>query len=353
MRPTFSVVMATRNSMRTLERVLKALRAQDFPSEQVELLVVDGASTDGTRETAVRYGARVIDNPKVEPVNAKLLGLKEATGKYLMYLDSDEVLESDQALNKRAKVFAENPKVHMVFASGYANAPGATFAARYINEFGDPFSMYFYRLSKNALFFVNVMRRWLTTVREEKDYLILKLGEGRQPILENAACGNAIDLDFFRSKFPELCDKPWGPVHFFYHMQTYSKEFALTKDDAIVHFSADHWSGFLRKIDWRIRNNVFFVDDMGASGLTGRLRFEQSLAARLRPYFYIPYVLLLLPVCADAVYLMWTRRDPAYWLHVPLSLYTLAVILSLKTLKSLGYRPRLTGYGEAASIRGR
>ncbi len=346
----FSVIMATLNSIRTIEASLKSLRAQDYPQDQIEILVIDGGSTDGTREIAIRYGARIVENPRVEPVTAKLIGLREATGNYLIHVDSDEVLQSPRALAKRAKVFQENPNIRMVFGSGYANAPNATFAARYINEFGDPFSMFFYRLSKSSFFFISTMRRRLPMVRNDKDYAVFRVAGGAQPILENAACGNTIDLGFFRREFPELSDKPWGPVHFFYHMQAHTSDFAITKDDAIVHYSADRWSGFLRKIDWRVRNNIFFLDDMGASGFSGRQIFEKGLLLRLRPYLYIPYVLLLLPVTVDAVILMWTRRDPAFILHIPLSFYTLTMILSMRLLKAVGYKPRLTGYGQQKAV---
>lgn len=345
----FSIVMATLNSMRTIEPSLKALRAQNYPQELVEIMVIDGGSTDGTREIAARYGCRVLDNPRVEPVSAKLIGLKEATGDYLMHVDSDEVLVSRDALKKRALVFAENDQVKMVFATGYVTPPGVHFAARYINEFGDPFSMFFYRLSKDSRFFLPKMRKWLGTTREEVDYCLFTLTDGPQPILENAAVGNCIDLAFFRGNFPELCDKPWGPVHFFYQMQKFTKLFAITKDDGILHFSADHWKGFLTKIKWRIRNNIFFAGDMGAAGFSGRTRFERG-GTRLKKYLYLPYAFLLVAVTLDAIGLMWTRRDPRYWLHVPLTLYTAGMIVGMMALKTLGYRPDLKSYGEQKII---
>jgi hypothetical protein len=52
------------------------------------------------QSTAARFGCCVIDNPRVELVSAKLIGLKEATGDY-KHVDSDEVLVSPEALNAR------------------------------------------------------------------------------------------------------------------------------------------------------------------------------------------------------------------------------------------------------------
>lgn len=340
----FSVIMATLNSMRTLEASLKALRAQDYPQDLVEILVVDGGSTDATRETALRYGCRVIDNPQVEPVSAKLIGLREATGDYLMHVDSDEVLLSTQALKKRAQIFAEQSEVKMIFATGYVSPAGVPFAARYINEFGDPFSMFYYRLSKDSRFFLKAAKRRMAVVSENADSILFEVLPSTPLIFENAACANCIDLHFFRQNFAELCTKPWGPVHFFYHMQKFTKRFAVTKDDSVAHYSADHWKGFLGKIKWRVRNNLFFSETIGTSGFSGRTQFD-SKWARVKKYFFLPYAFLILPVTIDALGLCWSRRDPYYILHVPLALYTAWTIVALSTLKLFGYRPQQKSYG--------
>jgi glycosyltransferase involved in cell wall biosynthesis len=337
--------MATLNSMRTLEMALKAIRDQDYPQERVEILVVDGGSTDQTRETALKYGCRVLDNPEVNPVAAKFIGLREATGDYLVYIDSDEVLMNRNALKKRARAFDSHPDVRMVFSTGYKNPPGIPMAARYINEFGDPFSMFYYRLSKNFQRLIPRLRRRLQVQIESSDYVVFHLSDGAQPILENGACANCIDLAFFRAHFGDLCNKHGGPVHFFYHMQKYTKLFAVTKDDPVLHYSADHWLSFLRKIKWRILNNVFFPSEIGESGFIGRARFD-GLSARLRRYAYLPYAFLLVPLVVDTLYLICSRRDFQYWMHIPFTFYTAGTIASMMALKLVGYHPRPLIYGQ-------
>lgn len=353
-RPKFSVVMATLNSMRTLETSLAAITGQNYPKELVEILVVDGGSTDGTRETASRFGARVLDNPKVDPVSAKLIGLREATGDYLMHIDSDEELMSSETLQHHADTYLSNPEVRMVFSTGYVNPPGAPFAARYINEYGDPFSMYFYHLSKDFRFFSKQILERSRKVREDGGCLILEADTGRQPILENAACANSIDLQFFRREFSDLCDKPWGPVHFFYHMQKFTKIFAVTLHDPVRHHSADHMRGFLNKIKWRVRNNIFSPGELGRAGFSGRLEVDGAaspLSLKMRSLGFIPYTFLLFPVVLDSVYHIWTRRDLAYWQHVPLCWYTAISIVMMKLRKILGFRPDIKSYGEQKIIR--
>jgi len=105
----------------------------------------------------------------------------------------------------------------------------------------------------------------------------------------------------------------------------------------------------LRKIKWRVRNNVFFAQDLASAGFTGRLQFESPFT-RLKKFLYIPYAFLLFPTICDALALIWSRRDPAYWKHVPLTLYTAGLIAFMMLQRTLGYRPVRKSYGEEKVI---
>ena len=77
--PIVTVAIATYNSEKLLPRTLKAIRKQSYPQEKIEILIIDGGSKDKTRLIAQEYGAIEIDNPKTEPVNAKLISDKMRT----------------------------------------------------------------------------------------------------------------------------------------------------------------------------------------------------------------------------------------------------------------------------------
>ena len=47
--PSISVIVPVRNEARSIERTLRVLLTQDFPREQFEVIVADGASTDADR----------------------------------------------------------------------------------------------------------------------------------------------------------------------------------------------------------------------------------------------------------------------------------------------------------------
>ena len=63
-----SIIMPTFNAERTLEKSLTSIVNQTLPRECIEILVIDGGSTDQTVKIAERFGAKILKNEKRLPV---------------------------------------------------------------------------------------------------------------------------------------------------------------------------------------------------------------------------------------------------------------------------------------------
>jgi glycosyltransferase involved in cell wall biosynthesis len=87
-----SVVVPTRNSVRTVGRCLASVRAQTWPA--VELVVVDNWSTDGTWEVASAV-ADVVVQAGPERSAQRNLGIARAVGEWVLWVDSDMTLAPD------------------------------------------------------------------------------------------------------------------------------------------------------------------------------------------------------------------------------------------------------------------
>lgn len=89
-RPTISVIMPIRNEGPSIRAALESVTAQDYPSELVEVLVVDGCSTDETREQVCAVAdprVRLLDNPAGIVPTALNIGLAQASGTVIVRVD--------------------------------------------------------------------------------------------------------------------------------------------------------------------------------------------------------------------------------------------------------------------------
>ncbi|MEG1753683.1 MAG: glycosyltransferase, partial [Christensenella sp.] len=152
-RPLFSFVIPTYNSEKTLAKTLMSIMQQGFEPELLEILIIDGGSTDATLEIAAKYGALIIENPKRLPEYAKFIGMNKATGKYIVKMDSDEAFISNLQLKKRLQLVEKWPDVKCVVADRLKKPTEGNWgiANEYINLFGDPFSFFVYKSKGTVL----------------------------------------------------------------------------------------------------------------------------------------------------------------------------------------------------------
>ncbi|HEX2978987.1 MAG TPA: sugar transferase [Anaerolineaceae bacterium] len=90
--PSVSILMPVRNEADYIKRSLDAVLAQDYPHDRMEIFVIDGMSTDGTREIVANYIAanqniRLLDNPGRIAPTALNVGLRNATGDVIIRVD--------------------------------------------------------------------------------------------------------------------------------------------------------------------------------------------------------------------------------------------------------------------------
>lgn len=89
--PVVTILMPCLNEIETLATCIgKAKKWADASGREVEILVADNGSTDGSQETARSLGARVIDVAERGYGNALYYGLEAARGDFVIMADSDD-----------------------------------------------------------------------------------------------------------------------------------------------------------------------------------------------------------------------------------------------------------------------
>ncbi len=114
--PLFSVVITAYNYGRFIAEAIESVLSQDFPFEQMEVLIVDDGSTDDTAEQVQRFGSKVKYFYKANggQASALNLGFAKARGEIIVLLDGDDFFLPGK-LARVAEAFQRDPALGMVY----------------------------------------------------------------------------------------------------------------------------------------------------------------------------------------------------------------------------------------------
>jgi len=94
--PKLSVITVVFNNVKDIERTLNSVLGQSYPN--IEYIIVDGGSTDGTMEILSTYKDRfalLISEPDKGIYDAMNKGLRNASGDYVLFMNSgDEIYDA-------------------------------------------------------------------------------------------------------------------------------------------------------------------------------------------------------------------------------------------------------------------
>jgi glycosyltransferase involved in cell wall biosynthesis len=88
--PSVTVIIPTFNSEESIERAIQSAKACN--TMEVDVIVIDGGSSDSTRKIATHCGVRVLDG-SYPRATARRVGASIARGDYVIFLDSDQTFQ--------------------------------------------------------------------------------------------------------------------------------------------------------------------------------------------------------------------------------------------------------------------
>jgi len=131
---TVSIVTPSFNQARFIEETILSVRNQSFAN--IEHIIVDGGSMDGTLEILKKYNHLIwISEPDRGQSDALNKGFRKATGEIIGWLNADDTYEPD-AVETVVGFFSKHPDVAMVY--GFVNIvdeKGDVIRTRYSPDF--------------------------------------------------------------------------------------------------------------------------------------------------------------------------------------------------------------------------
>lgn len=117
--PLVSIVTPSFNQASYLERTMRSVLEQDYPN--LEYLVVDGGSTDGSVDIIRQYGKRLawwVSEPDCGQTEAINKGFQHANGTIYAWLNSDDTYQPG-AVREAVEFMQRNPQVVLVYGDAH------------------------------------------------------------------------------------------------------------------------------------------------------------------------------------------------------------------------------------------
>jgi glycosyltransferase involved in cell wall biosynthesis len=114
-KPLISIVTPSFNQAAFLEHTICSILEQDYPN--VEYIIVDGGSSDGSQEIIQRYAERIawwVSEPDRGQTDAINKGFAMAHGEIFAWLNSDDTYQPG-ALSEAAAYLSAHPEAGMVY----------------------------------------------------------------------------------------------------------------------------------------------------------------------------------------------------------------------------------------------
>jgi len=114
--PTVSIITVSLNAAAFIEDTIRSVLSQTYPA--LEYIIIDGGSTDGTVETIRKYDSRLAywhsrrDRGLAHAFN---LGLAQARGDWLVYLNADDYFQGPEVVEGMAPQLQAHADAEVVF----------------------------------------------------------------------------------------------------------------------------------------------------------------------------------------------------------------------------------------------
>jgi glycosyltransferase involved in cell wall biosynthesis len=332
--PKISVILATYNGKSTIDECLRLFFAQEYPRNQIEIIVADGGSIDGTLEILKKYKKKypsvikIIDNPKKYKIGAgggADIAVRKASGDFILMIDQDNLLFQKSWLMEMVKILMENKDISCVQSLTFSPKK-YSLTDRYLGMAGieDPFAVsysikaqviinpkhfkydekgkfYIYKIDKNDFYYGG-----------DNGFLIR-----RKDLLENGGYTQDID-NFYRMALKEKGYK-----------------LAIPKNLAIFHKTSSGFIEFLKKRNYYVRhylnsnikNRDFYWISPNKNTLKQNLKFIKNLT----------YNLIVFPRIIEGIKMAIKKKDLVWLIHPLFTLsVTLGYIYSFILVKLLG-----------------
>lgn len=332
----FSISLPVYNSAKYLQSCLETIFSQDYPKDLIEVLVVDGGSSDNTLEIARSYNTKIFDNPKRLGEYGMQIAVVNASGDLLILFAADNGLVGKDWLRDVSAIFNKHEKL-------------SCFWGKLIHSRNDPGIMRYYELiqSEPLAWFLNRNLEFYLKFASQENLNGIKYStfdvEPKRPLCwgANGICYKLCDV-----KELFLGEKYVGDNEIFQYMVEKGKnKVAYSFSLNIYHHTVTSVANWVAK--WKRNYTQIFL----------KTRHERRIDwfyygnFKLKMFFWLIYSLIPVFSIPHSIYLMFKDKN-IYWLYHPLMCFLQTITYLYWTIASSEGRKSFVEHLFCRNLRG-
>jgi glycosyltransferase involved in cell wall biosynthesis len=319
--PKVTLCLAVLNEERDIARCLKSIQRQDYPTELIEVLVMDGGSTDRTEDIVKSFGFKFLHNPLKLAEPGYVSGYAAATGDLFVHLAADNELRSADWLKEMVRPFQDDDHIMGAYCRVGCN-PGDNPFLQYFNSDTDPFSMFLYGNASHP----ETFNRCYPVKKDTGTYVVYQFDAVHYPLV--AFCQGFM----LRHSGPHPAADSQDDLVPVIRLLEKGCPLAYVRTVTIGHYIFDNFAHYRRRMLRKASESFTLANH----GFTTR---EKALPwiRRFRQYLFIPWALLLVGPTYVAIRNFALTRKWYYFYHIPASFllasYILRMFIEVRVLK--------------------
>lgn len=326
--PTISVVTATYNSEKTLEKCLKLVREQNYPQNIVEIILGDGGSSDGTFDIAKKHKARVVSIPK-EKQHAEYnrgVAYNNAKNELVLILDHDNFLPYKNWLKDMVQPFLENSDMVAATTLHYHYDKKYKLMDRYFALFGSSEPLPYFLKKDDRMSQTVTTWKGHGKVFNKGKYFLVEFGKEARKFPSIGTNGTLMSRKIV-NKYADTRPEHHYPIDVLFDVVKNSKynKFGFVKN-SIIHLT--HSNGF-----WEfMKRRKWFVEHYHFQDFSKRRWSVVMPGDEFGVFLYVIYSLSFLLPFIDSLIGFTKIRDVAWFVH-PLMCFSTTIVYGWVTVK--------------------
>lgn len=302
--PSISIVTPVYNSEKVLGSCLQSIREQDYPKDKIEIIIIDGGSTDKTLDIARRFKVdKILPNPLITGEAGKAVGVEAASNEIIALIDSDNVLDGKDWLRRMVEPFSD-PEIAGSEPLYYTYRKEDTLINRYCALLGmnDPLCLYLGNYDRYSYLTGKWTGMNISAVKKD-GYLQLELESKNIPTI--GANGFLVRRDsLLKTTYkPYLFD-----IDIVYQLVENGRRRFAKVEIGIIHLFAHRTRDFIKKQRRRIQDYLYFKKKN-----MRRYPWQQTNTKGLVKF--ILFTIFVLPLVFDSLHGYIKIRDRAWFFH--------------------------------------